>query len=139
MVLATPPQPPSMDQIASGNTREASQPGGADAAAAVDAQRFDATKNKDLNFWQHSATLHDIEADLVGCAADEKFKEAVLRDYDSWIVSSALLATVGFGSLYAMNTTVADHLFQDGKRDWTVQVRIPTKTQRWVCVKICTP
>ena len=120
-----------MELIVSASRRvDAPRKGGAEAAVAVDAQVFDVTKNNDLRFWQHSATLHDIEADLAGCSTDEQFKDAVLRDYDSWIVSSALLATVGFGSSYEMQGQVTDLLPQDGKRGWLVQVsdQIPKHT-----------
>ena len=50
--------------------------------------------------WGKCSHLYDLEAN-----SDDYFKEAILRDYDSWVVASALLATAGAGGLFSFSYT----------------------------------
>jgi hypothetical protein len=52
-------------------------------------------------FWAHSAVLHAIslKEGTLGAQGYAELKAAMLKDYSSWTLASALIATVGFAAL----------------------------------------
>ena len=59
--------------------------------------------------WQHAYRLHQLDSEKYKKSNYKSLKEMTLRDYDTWIVASALMGTAGLGAMFDLDITENYH------------------------------